>query len=110
MLFTTLFRPFIVLLSRSTEVALHALGLRLESEMHGVHSPEEIRFMLMASRKAGVLREEEEELLSGVFDFGDRRVREVMLPRVDVRGIPRDAPLADAVALFLKEGHSRYPV
>jgi putative hemolysin len=34
----------------------------------------------------------------------------VMLPRVDVRGIPRDATLADAVALFLKEGHSRYPV
>jgi CBS domain containing-hemolysin-like protein len=110
MLFTTLFRPFIVLLSRSTEVALHALGLRLESEMHGVHSPEEIRFMLMASRKAGVLAQEEEELLSGVFDFGDRRVREVMLPRVDIKALPRDAKMADAIALFVKDGHSRYPV
>jgi CBS domain containing-hemolysin-like protein len=108
--FSMLLTPFIVVLSRTTEMVLHLFGLRLESEMHGVHSPEEIRFMLMASRKAGVLREEEEELLSGVFDFGDRRVREVMLPRVDVRGIPRDATLADAIALFLKEGHSRYPV
>src|SRR5215212_10288431 len=110
MLFTTLFRPFIVLLSRSSELALHALGLRLESDMHGVHSPEEIRFMLMASRKAGVLAEEEEELLSGVFDFGDRRVREVMLPRVDIKALPRDATMVDAIALFMKDGHSRYPV
>jgi CBS domain containing-hemolysin-like protein len=109
-LFATLFRPFIVLLSRSTELALHAMGLRLEGDMHGVHSPEEIRFMLMASRKAGVLAEEEEELLSGVFDFGDRRVREVMLPRVDIKALPRDATMVDAIALFMKDGHSRYPV
>jgi CBS domain containing-hemolysin-like protein len=110
LLFTTLFRPFIVLLSRSTELVLRAMGLRLEGEMHGVHSPEEIRFMLMASRKAGVLAEEEEELLSGVFDFGDRRVREVMLPRVDIKALPRDATMVDAIALFMKDGHSRYPV
>jgi CBS domain containing-hemolysin-like protein len=108
--FAKIFRPFIVLLARTTEGVLHLLGLRLESEMHGVHSPEEIRFMLMASRKAGVLAEEEEELLSGVFDFGDRRVREVMLPRVDIKGIARDATMRDATALFLKDGHSRYPV
>jgi CBS domain containing-hemolysin-like protein len=108
--FATIFRPFIVLLARTTESVLHLLGLRLEGDTHGVHSPEEIRFMLMASRKAGVLAEEEEELLSGVFDFGDRRVREVMLPRVDIKGIARDATMRDATALFLKDGHSRFPV
>jgi CBS domain containing-hemolysin-like protein len=56
------------------------------------------------------VREEEREMIEGIFDLGETAVREVMVPLVDVVAIPEEASVDDAVARVRESGHSRLPV
>lgn len=52
----------------------------------------------------------ERDMIQGVFDLGDRRVRELMVPRPDVITIDADATAQKAIRLFVRSGYSRIPV
>jgi CBS domain containing-hemolysin-like protein len=56
------------------------------------------------------VREEEREMIEGIFDLVETSVREVMVPLVDVVAVPEDASIDDAVAKIGESGHSRLPV
>ena len=49
-------------------------------------------------------------MLAGIFELGDTRVREVMVPRLDVTALPRTATLDEALTTIIEAGHSRIPV
>lgn len=71
---------------------------------------DELRTALATAEEEGVIESEERALLEGAMDFREKVVREVMTPRLDVVGIPADATLDEALAVALREGHSRLPV
>ena len=75
-----------------------------------IASPEEIRAMITLGEKEGAVEEAEADLLHKVFDFGDRPVREVMVPRPDVVAIEQGARIADFLALYAESPLSRFPV
>jgi putative hemolysin len=50
------------------------------------------------------------EMIAGIMELGDTRVREVMVPRIDMVTIPIDASLDDALDAIIGAGHSRIPV
>lgn len=50
------------------------------------------------------------DLLLGVFDFGETTVADVMVPRVDMLALDRDAPWSEVVARVRSAHHSRMPV
>ncbi len=56
------------------------------------------------------VREEEREMIEGIFDLVETSVREVMVPLVDVVAVPEDATIDEAVAKVRESGHSRLPV
>ena len=56
------------------------------------------------------VREEEREMIEGIFDLVETSVREVMVPLVDVVALPEDASVDDAVAKLQESDHSRMPV
>ena len=56
------------------------------------------------------LREEEKQMIRGILELGEMKVREIMTPRVDLEAIPASASVADAKKLFVESGHSRIPV
>jgi CBS domain containing-hemolysin-like protein len=56
------------------------------------------------------VREEEREMIEGIFDLVETSVREVMVPLVDVVAVPEDATVDEAVAQLRESGHSRVPV
>jgi putative hemolysin len=56
------------------------------------------------------VREEEREMIEGIFDLTETSVREVMVPLVDVVAVPEDASVDEAVATIRESGHSRVPV
>lgn len=58
----------------------------------------------------GGLEEEAKQMIRGVLELGERNVREIMTPRVDLAAIPASASVADAKKLFIESGHSRIPV
>jgi len=73
-------------------------------------SAEEIRTMISVGHKEGTVEEHEARLLNKVFEFGDRPVREVMIPRPEVVAIPQGSRLSDLLALYAESPMSRFPV
>ena len=56
------------------------------------------------------LEEEEKQMIRGILELGEKKVREIMTPRVDLEAIPASASIADTKRLFIESGHSRIPV
>ena len=102
----TLFKPFIVALSLSTDFLVKLLGgdpLAGKEQISG----EELRDLVAAHEE---LTAEERALIDDVFDAGDRELREVMVPRTEVDFLDADTPVFRAVKTTFAQPHSRYPV
>ena len=99
-------RPFIWLLSVSTNVIVRILGLDPSSGRE-VITGEELRGMVAAHTD---LTAEERELIDDVFDAGDTELREVMMPRTEVDFLDASLPAFRAASLVAQMPHSRYPV
>ena len=73
-------------------------------------SEEEIRTMISVGHKEGTVEEEEAEMLHKVFEFGNRPVREVIVPRTEVVWVEKGTKLVDFLTLYAQSPLSRFPV
>jgi CBS domain containing-hemolysin-like protein len=89
--------PFIVLLNGTGRAIVRMLGLKPPSGSSLVHSEEELKMLVTASQEAGVIEEDEEQMLHRVFAFGDLTAGQVMLPRTEMTALPVQATRADLV-------------
>jgi putative hemolysin len=71
---------------------------------------DEIRMMVAAAEDTGAIEEQEEEMLYKVFDFADKEVHEVMVPRPEVVALSIDLPSHEALAAVIDSPYTRYPV
>ena len=104
-----LFTPFVIILSWIASGSTRLIGGKTPAP-RSLASPEEIRTMISVGHKEGTVEEAEAEMLHKVFDFGDRPVREVMVPRPEVVSIEQGSKLADFFALYTESPLSRFPV
>jgi CBS domain containing-hemolysin-like protein len=107
--FMTVTAPVLAVMTVSSRAVLKAFGMRQVRE-GGVHSPEELKLIVSASRNLGLLEAQQEEVIQHALDLENVTVREVMVPRRDVFSIPGDMTLYDALASVVDAGHSRVPV
>ncbi|WP_333646650.1 hemolysin family protein [Lacrimispora sp.] len=101
--------PFIKFLSLSTNGVLKLLGMKtanLEEEV----SEEEIRSMLQTGRESGVFNQIEEDMITSIFLFDDKRAREIMTPRQDMVAVDINKPMDLVLNEILDSRHSRIPV
>jgi putative hemolysin len=108
--FYAVFRPFIWALIAASSAVLRWLGLPPEARRTAVHSEEELKMLVTASREQGVLEEEEQEMLHKVFEFADKDAADVMVPRPDVVALPIDMPVTELLRVMLEHPYTRYPV
>ena len=108
--FQALFRPFIWLLVGTSNAVLRAVGLTPASGISLVHSEEELKMLVTASRREGVLEEDEQEMLHKVFEFADKDAADVMVPRPDVVAIPISTAPDALLREVLAHPYTRYPV
>lgn len=108
--FLRFFRPLIAFLDGATAAVLHLLRMEPISGHQAVYTPEELKLILRESQEGGALEASQEEMLQKVFRFGDRQVHEAMIPRPDVVGVEKDAPVQSLLDLFATESHARFPV
>ena len=71
---------------------------------------EELRMMVTVGEEEGVIEEEEREMIHSIFELADTPVREVMVPRIDIKAIEATDPINDAIDLMVEAGYSRIPV
>lgn len=101
--------PLVIALTATTNGVLTLLGSKEKARVPSV-TEDEIRAIVDVAEEEGVVDEEEHDMIQGVFDFGDTRVREVMVPRVRVAAISKDASPRQAWEMIIETGHSRLPV
>jgi len=105
---STIFYPLVYLLNH--------IGIRLSSlpEEGGKPKPtiseEEFRTMISVGHREGTVEEEAAKMLTNVFKFGDRPVREVMVPRPEVIFVEKGSKLSDFLSLYAESPLSRFPV
>src|SRR3989449_5186154 len=71
---------------------------------------EELLQALHVSEEAGVIEEQEHQMIHGIIEIGDKTVREIMIPRTDIVAVAHDAQLRDIVKVFKQHRHTRMPV
>jgi len=103
-----LLTPFVAVLSRIAAGFARLFGQA--SEQRSLASAQEIRTMISVGHKEGTVEEHEARLLHKVFEFGDRPVLEVMVPRPDVVAIEEGSKLSDLLSLYAETPMSRFPV
>jgi len=102
--------PLSVIFSRISKALLQLFGIDPVPDADITHSEDELRMIVSASERGGVLDHVESRLIDNVFDFADRVAREVMVPRQDMVCLFTDDTLAENFMVTRKTGHTRYPL
>jgi putative hemolysin len=109
-LFFFIFKPLIWVLQRSSEWAQRAIGIDPKANEGEAHSEAELKMLLEVSTEHGEIQLDEREMLYKVFDFAEKEVADVMVPRPDVAGLSVDLAPEEAMAAMLESPYTRYPV
>ena len=108
--FFVLMGPLIWVLEHSSDAVLRLLGLEPPGEERSALSEAELKMLLDRSTESGELEQQEQEMLYKVFDFADKEVSEVMVPRPDVVALSIELPPEEALAAVIDSPYTRYPV
>lgn len=106
----TLFRPVVWLLDSIGTLILKLLRVPDPPAGGRVLSPKELELIVSESFEGGALAGEQQEFITNIFDFGERRVHQLMTPRPRVVGLGRSAPREELLQRVLEAKHSRLPV
>lgn len=110
MAFAWIARPVIFLFEKSARTMLRLTGQRPYIRDAPVHEPDEIRLIVEQSQEEGKIEPENAEMLDAVFEFTEKKARDVMTPRTRMVGVPATATLEEALDLVEANAFSRYPV
>jgi CBS domain containing-hemolysin-like protein len=106
-----LFNPFIWVLNRSTQLILRLLGIHYSGQgWYNQVTSEELQLMIETSSESIGLEEDERELLSNVFEFGEVSAAAVMVRRPSMVAIEITGTVRDLLEEVSYSNHSRYPV
>lgn len=108
--FYLIFRPFIWVLNGFANVVLKLFGISNIGGHDSVHSTEELYYLLDQGKESGALDTNEHELIKNVFDFNERVVKNIMVPRTKIMGVELSTPKREVVEKIIAEGYSRLPV
>ncbi|RZK69572.1 MAG: HlyC/CorC family transporter, partial [Pedobacter sp.] len=108
--FYWLFRPFIWVLNGFANMILKLFGISSIGGHESVHSTEELYYLLDQGKESGALDTNEHELIKNVFDFNERVVKNIMVPRTKISGIELSTPKQEVIETIIAEGYSRLPV
>src|SRR5688572_4566258 len=102
--------PAIWILNGTARATLRLVGIRPANDLEMAHSPEELRMILASSEKAGILSEENREIIEGVFQFSKRTARQIMVPRTDVVVLSTTETIEANLERIRTTRHTRYPL
>lgn len=104
-----IFKPFVILLSASTNGVLRIMGIDPHDNDEKV-TEEEIRMMIDVGGESGTIEPSEKDMLNNVFEFDDRTAEETMTHRTEIMAFEINTPLDEVIKVALESGYSRIPV
>ena len=104
----TITRPFVVLLSLSTDALLRLMGKQRQAAPSVTE--EEIHAMLEEGSQAGVIERQEHAMVRNVFRLDERLLGSLMIPRADIVYLDVERPLEENLSQVMDSEHSRFPL
>ncbi len=106
---TRFFSPVTGLVSVTSKGILRIFGIHADENGEDV-TEEEIISMVNEGHEQGVLLATEAEMITNIFEFGDKQAKDIMTHRSNILGIDRNMTLGEALDYMLSESKSRFPV
>ncbi|RJG00928.1 hemolysin family protein [Noviherbaspirillum sedimenti] len=101
-------KPFVKLLSGSTQLMLRTFGIKDSGRQ--AMTEEELHLMLEEGSDAGIIEQHEHQMVRNVFRLDDRQIASLMVPRSEVVYFDADHSLEENLLRFENSQHSRFPV
>jgi putative hemolysin len=101
--------PLVWFLQSSANAVTRLFGISPAPAGVVTHTEEELRMIVAQAEDTGVIEEAEEEMLYKVFDFADKEVHDVMVPRPEVVAVSVDLPAEECLAAVIDSPYTRYP-
>lgn len=109
-IFYTIFKPVIWALNKLANGVLELFGMKPVEGHETHHSSEELQYLLEQGKESGAIDSNEHELIKNVFDFNERVVKNIMVPRTKISGIEITTSKEELLKEIIAEGYSRMPV
>ncbi len=103
-----LLSPVVAMLTGITRAIARLLGADVNAEAQ--ITAEELRLIVERGGEQGILEAEEEQMINAVIELGDRRLHEVMVPRIAISALAASATFEEAIDRIIEDGHSRVPI
>ena len=101
--------PFTGLVTVSAGAVLRLFGIREDEGLTDV-TEEEIISMVNEGHEQGVLQAAEAEMITNIFEFGDKEAQDIMTHRGSMVCVEGSSLLRDAIDFMLESNNSRFPV
>lgn len=101
--------PLVFLFNTLSNVIIRLFGGEVKPAPQ-LLTEDEMKAMIRIGEEDGTIEKEEKEMLHNIFEFGDKKVTEAMVPRTEIVVISEEAVVADVLLLVSEKGYSRYPV
>jgi putative hemolysin len=102
--------PLVWLLQESANAFTRLFGIQPAPAGVVAHTEEDIRMIVAQAEETGVIESSEEEMLYKVFDFADKEVSDVMVPRPEVVALSIELPAHECLQAAMEAPYTRYPV
>ncbi len=89
---------------------LKCMKIQQADENEDAHSEEEIKLIIDASQKGGVIDDTESEIIQNAITFSEILAHEIMIPRQDMNCIYQDDTFEDIMAFVKANKHTRFPL
>ena len=101
--------PVVATLEKIPNLILKRFDLR-KGQNDDVLMEDEFKTLIAAGSREGVVDEAQKELITRIFELGDKPVTDIMIPRVDMFCLPLNMPVPEIIAAVVKARQERVPV
>ncbi len=108
--FNKIFAPFIWIFDHVTMWILRLMGVPQMDESDDAHSEEEIKLIIDASQKGGVIDDTESEIIQNAICFSEISAHEIMIPRQDMKCIYQNSSFNEIMEFVKQHKHTRFPL
>ncbi len=102
--------PIMWLFNHTTNLILKLMGYSMVEEHEAAHTDDEIKILVAESYKHGLIDKSEYTYVDNIFDFTDKNVKDVMIPRLDMVCVFEDDSYESILETAMEEKYTRYPV
>lgn len=102
--------PLVVGLNGIGNGLLGLVGIKRRFRVGGGYTPEELHHIVRDAERGGMLSHQAADVIDELIEFGELTSREIMVPRVKIRGIEVTADLGQILDAVIESPHARYPV